>query len=69
VPLGEGTLSAIVLEGGGGVAGFGLLKPFLPFPMFRKTCTLTYFIAPETAGKGLGSRLLERLSGMRRRRG
>jgi phosphinothricin acetyltransferase len=62
VPLREGALSAIVLEDDGGIAGFGLLKPFLPFPSFRKTGMLTYFLAPEVTGKGFGSRLLERLS-------
>lgn len=60
--LREGAVSAIVLENDGGIAGFGLLKPFLPFPAFRKTGMLTYFLAPELAGKGLGSRLLERLT-------
>ena len=59
LPLREGALSALVLEGAGGVTGFGLLKPFLPFPAFRKTGTLTYFLAPEATGKGLGNRLLE----------
>lgn len=62
IPLREGALSAVVLEGDDGVAGFGLLKPFLPFPAFRKTGVLTYFLAPEATGKGLGSRLLERLA-------
>jgi L-amino acid N-acyltransferase len=59
--LREGALSAIVMESNGDFAGFGLLKPFLPFPVFRKTGMLTYFLAPEAVGKGLGSRLLERL--------
>jgi phosphinothricin acetyltransferase len=61
VPLREGAHSAIVLEGNGVIAGFGLLKPFLPFPVFRKTGMLTYFLDPDAVGKGLGSRLLERL--------
>lgn len=61
VPLREGAHSAIVLEGNGSIAGFGLLKPFLPFPVFQKTGMLTYFLAPEAVGKGLGSMLLERL--------
>ena len=60
-PLREGALSAIVLEGDTGIAGFGLLKPFLPFPSFRKTGMLTYFVAPEFTGTGLGTRLLKRL--------
>jgi L-amino acid N-acyltransferase len=53
-----------VLESDGGIAGFGLLKPFLPFPVFRKTGMLTYFLAPDTAGKGFGSLLLDRLAEM-----
>jgi phosphinothricin acetyltransferase len=67
--LREGALSAIVLEDDGGVAGFGLLKPFLPFPVFRKTGMLTYFLAPEAVRKGLGSRLLEQLTGDARKMG
>jgi len=60
-PLREGALSAVVLEDDSGVAGFGLLKPFLPFPAFRKTGMLTYFIAPEAVRGGLRIRLLRRL--------
>jgi len=60
--LTESAISAVVLEGEEGIAGFGLLKPFLPFPVFRKTGVLTYFLAPEATGRGLGSRLLERLN-------
>ena len=45
-----------------GVAGFVLLKPFLPFPVFQKTGMLTYFIAPEAVGRGFGSRLLAQLT-------
>jgi phosphinothricin acetyltransferase len=62
IPLREGSVSAIVLEGDGGITGFGLLKPFLPFPVFRKSGMLTYFLAPEATGKGLGIRLLEQLT-------
>ncbi len=56
--LKEGALSAIVLEDD---AGFGLLKPFFPFAAFKKTGMLTYFIAPEFTGRGLGTRILGRL--------
>ena len=59
--LKEGALSAVVLENDRGVAGFGLLKPFLPFPAFKRTGMVTYFIAPEYTGRGLGNRLLARL--------
>ena len=61
-PLREGAVSAVVLEGADGIAGFGLLKPFLPFPVFRKTGMLTFFLAPGLTGKGMGSRLLDRLT-------
>jgi phosphinothricin acetyltransferase len=59
--LWEGALSSIVLDDAGRVAGFGLLKPFLPFPAFKKTGMLTYFIAPENTGQGYGTRVLGRL--------
>jgi L-amino acid N-acyltransferase len=61
VPLREGALSAVVIEGDGSVAGFGLLKPFLPFPAFKRTGMVTYFITPEFTGRGLGTRLLGHL--------
>lgn len=60
--LREGTFSFLVLEAPEGVIGFGLAKPFLPFPAFSRTCSLTYFILPEYARHGLGTRLLARLT-------
>jgi len=60
--LKEGAVSALVLEGANGIAGFALLKPFFPFPAFKKTGMVTYFIAPEHTGKGLGALLLSRLN-------
>ena len=60
--LREGTFSFFVLEAPCGVVGFGLTKPFLPFPAFAKSCMLTYFILPEYMHRGLGTRLLCRLT-------
>lgn len=41
--------------------GIGALRPYFPFPNFRHTGILSYFILPEHTRKGLGSRLLDRL--------
>jgi L-amino acid N-acyltransferase YncA len=60
--LREGSLCSLVLDDAGRVAGFGNLKPFLPFPAFKKTGMLTYFVAPEYTGQGLGTRILGRLT-------
>ena len=60
--LREGNFSFYVLEAPSGVVGFGLTKPLLPFPAFAKCCMLTYFILPEFMNRGLGTRLLNRLT-------
>jgi phosphinothricin acetyltransferase len=60
--LREGNFSFYVLDAPSGVVGFGLTKPFLPFPVFSKCCMLTYFILPEYTNRGLGTRLLNRLT-------
>ena len=60
--LRERTFSFLVLEVPGGIVGFGLTKPLLPFPAFSGTCTLTYFIAPGYTKRGLGTLLLDRLT-------
>lgn len=46
---------------GGEIAGFGLLRPHNPMPSFRRTAEITYFIRPGETGKGLGSKMLDRL--------
>jgi L-amino acid N-acyltransferase len=51
-----------VLEKAGAIVGFGSVRPMLPFPAFRRAALLSYFVAPEYTGRGLGTRLLERLA-------
>jgi L-amino acid N-acyltransferase YncA len=51
-----------VLEDGETIVGFGSVRPLLPFPAFRRTGLLSYFVAPKYTGRGLGTRLLERLA-------
>ncbi len=60
--LREGTLAFYILENKEKVVGFGLIKPFLPFPAFMKTAMLTYFLLPEFTGQGLGKLLLKQLT-------
>lgn len=59
--LKEGAISAVVIEDADGIAGFGLLKPFFPFPAFKKTGMVTYFVSPEYTGKGLGTHIFGKL--------
>ncbi len=65
----EGSFSFYVLESRAGVVGFGLTKPFLPFPVFAKCGMLTYFILPDYMDRGLGTRLLHRLTGDAKKQG
>jgi L-amino acid N-acyltransferase YncA len=45
----------------GDIAGFGMIRSYLPFPSFRTTVQVSYFIHPGYTRKGLGTLLLERL--------
>jgi len=49
---------AVAVMSGTAVAGFALLRPYNPFPVFRETAELSYFIKPECTGKGLGKAAL-----------
>jgi phosphinothricin acetyltransferase len=57
----EDAITSVVVECNGRVVGFGLLKHFLPLPVFRKTGMLTYFIGHDSVGKGFGVQLLKKL--------
>ncbi|WP_297417978.1 GNAT family N-acetyltransferase [Clostridium sp.] len=43
------------------VVGFCQLSPYNPFPTFKSTAYVTYFIANEYTGKGLGEKCLLKL--------
>jgi len=60
--LREGAHSFCVVEGETGIAGFGILKSFFPFPAFRHTGMVTYFVHPAYTGQGLGKKMLDRLT-------
>jgi len=62
-------LPAYVAVDGDMVVGFGMLRRYHPFPAFRRTAEVSYFIAPSMTGKGIGNILLERLTSDARERG
>ncbi|MFP3868758.1 MAG: N-acetyltransferase family protein [Desulfobacteraceae bacterium] len=51
------------------VVGFGLIRPYQRFKIFRRTAELTYFILPDHLRQGLGTKLLEMLIGQARKLG
>lgn len=52
---------AMVDEHSGQVAGFCFLKPYSPFPTFRRTAEISYFLKPDYTHKGLGTAALQKL--------
>ncbi len=58
-----------VVEADGGLAGFAFLSSFLRAPTLVRTAQVTYFIAPEHTGKGLGVLLLDKLTEVSRHMG
>jgi phosphinothricin acetyltransferase len=67
--LREGVHAFPVAEAGGRVAGFGILRPFLPFSTFQRTATVTAFIAPEHRHRGYGTALLDTMEKEAEKRG
>ncbi|MBI5404230.1 MAG: N-acetyltransferase [Ignavibacteriae bacterium] len=43
------------------VIGFCFLRAYNPLPAFKETAEVTYFFDPETTGKGIGKKALEKL--------
>ena len=62
-------LPAYVARDGDAVAGFCMLRRYHPFPAFRRTAEVSYFIAPGMTGKGIGNLMLERMTDDARQRG
>lgn len=61
--------ACIAVGAGGGIAGFGLLRPFLPFPTFARTATVSTFIAPESRNQGNGTMLMNEMIRLAKRKG
>lgn len=49
---------AVEVDASGCIAGFGFLRPYSPIPAFRRTAEISYFIAPDYTGKGIGGKML-----------
>jgi phosphinothricin acetyltransferase len=50
-------------------AGFAFLRPYNPMPSFLRAAEITYFIDPEYVGRGIGTRMLERIVAEAMRKG
>lgn len=59
--MSAGLPTGVLRDGEGGVLGFGMLRRYNPMPAFAHTAEVSYFIAPEHTGEGLGGRLLAHL--------
>ncbi|MDW5561837.1 MAG: N-acetyltransferase family protein [Methanomassiliicoccus sp.] len=53
---------AYTVHDGDRVLGFGMLRPFHPFPTFKRTAEVSYFVEPGSTGQGIGGLLLDRLT-------
>ena len=51
------------------LAGFCLLRPHNPMPSFRRTAEITSFIRPDLTGRGLGTRMVHRVTEAARQQG
>ena len=45
----------------GNVIGFCFLRAYNPFPVFKETAEISYFIEKNEVGKGIGKKALEKL--------
>ena len=59
--LAKGSPALTAQDPAGRLLGFGLLRPHNPLPTFVHTAEITYFLAPDHARQGLGTRILHEL--------
>ena len=59
----------VAVDEGGRVVGFGNLHPHHTASSFRETAEITYFLADEVTGKGIGSRMHRLLVDEAKKRG
>jgi L-amino acid N-acyltransferase YncA len=51
------------------VVGFAFLRPYHSLSEFQRAAEITYFLEPAYTGRGIGSRVLEQISGEAMRKG
>jgi phosphinothricin acetyltransferase len=62
-------MHALLLKKNGKVVGFSILLPFIPFPAFEKTATISTFIEHSSRNQGFGKKLLEHVKNEAKSRG
>jgi len=60
---------AFVIKSDHETVGFCLLRPYSPFPTFKNTAEISYFIDEKYSGKGLGKKALDKLTDIARKQG
>jgi phosphinothricin acetyltransferase len=55
-------------EIGNRIVGFAFLRPYHPLDTFLRAAEITYFLEPSYTGKGIGSKILERIAVEARRK-
>lgn len=51
----------VIKDDNGSVFGFCLIRPYNPFPVFKETAEVTYFIRKDSVRKGIGRSALMKL--------
>ena len=59
--MAEGYPAYAALAPDGAFVGFGMLRPYHPFPTFLRTAEVSYFLHPDFCRCGIGGALLARL--------
>jgi len=65
----QGYPTVVAIDQENQIIGFGMLRPYSPFPTFSQTAEITYFLKPGFTGKGIGGTILEYLISKGREKG
>ncbi len=65
----RGYPTAVARDESGMVAGFGMLRPYSPFPAFSGAAEISYFLTQGCTGHGIGRLMLDHLVSEARAKG